>query len=240
MRKSIWEWAVEYCGDPQSHFERGKVILEFLKREGLRPEHRVLDVGCGALSQGKPLIEYLDSGNYTGLDPNGWLIEAALHKFPELMGKFPSFSYDNEFTANGEYDFVVAHSVLSHVASWQMDQALANIRKQVTDEAVFLASLRLSEDDTVDRTWVYPGVSFFRLGTVIRKAHHWGWDVVARGAYQGEMTEVCPNDFHDWVLFRAVRPPGLVNQIGLEAEQRDKEDEKILELAKRIYRRRDA
>jgi hypothetical protein len=60
MRKSIYEWAVEYCGDPESHIKRGEIILSLLLKNGLMPRHKVLDLGCGALSQGKPLIEYLD------------------------------------------------------------------------------------------------------------------------------------------------------------------------------------
>lgn len=240
MRKSIWEWAVEYCGDPESHFERGEVILEMLKTEGLTPKHRVLDVGCGALSQGLPLIKYLERGLYTGLDPNGWLIEAALDHLPGLEAKEPKFSYDSEFMAGGEYDFVIAHSVLSHVADWQMNQALMNIRKQTVDEGVFLASLRIAEEDTVDRLWVYPGVSFYRMGTVVRKANHWGWDVARRPYYQQVLTATCPNDFHDWVHFRAVRSPHDVNMMSIEAEQRDNEDAEILEIAKAEYRRRHA
>jgi SAM-dependent methyltransferase len=42
--------------------------IAFLKEMGLRPHHRVLDIGCGPLRGGFPLIEYLQARGYTGVD----------------------------------------------------------------------------------------------------------------------------------------------------------------------------
>jgi cyclopropane fatty-acyl-phospholipid synthase-like methyltransferase len=42
--------------------------IEFLLKQGLLPHHRLLDFGCGTLRGGIPLIEYLNDGNYVGLD----------------------------------------------------------------------------------------------------------------------------------------------------------------------------
>jgi cyclopropane fatty-acyl-phospholipid synthase-like methyltransferase len=241
MRKSVYEWAVEYCGDPASHTKRGEVILDFLRKEGLKPHHRVLDVGCGALSQGKELIEYLGSGNYVGLDPNGWLIEAALNEFPQLQTKDPLFSYNSEFlTSHGPYDYVVAHSVLSHVAEWQMEMAIQNLRSQVNIGAIWLASVRLAEEDTVARNWVYPGVSFFRMGTIIKASAHAGWSVEERPRYREGLEAKCPNDFHDWIAFYAVRPPHEIGEISRQDEARKEEDDEIMQIAMDEYRRRHA
>jgi hypothetical protein len=44
--------------------------LEFLKGHGLRPEHKLLDVGCGCFRAGRYFIDYLDRGNYYGVDAN--------------------------------------------------------------------------------------------------------------------------------------------------------------------------
>lgn len=238
-RRGIYQWAVEYCGDPASHQKRGDIIVDFLRREGLEPHHKVLDVGCGALSQGKPLIEFLDSGNYVGLDPNGWLIEAAIEEFPHLLNKNPEFSFNNEFsTGKGPFDFVVAHSVLSHVAQWQVDLAAQRIREEVEKDAIFLASVRLTDEDTLDRTWQYPGNSFFRFGTLLGKVTHAGWTIEHVADYKEIMVQSCPNDIHDWVRMRAVMSPRDINSLVQEAEARDREDKEILEIAKQEYRRR--
>src|SRR5271165_3310432 len=51
----------------------GQLQFELLKREGCRPNSKVLDIGCGCLHAGIPLIQYLEKGNYVGVDPNEWL-----------------------------------------------------------------------------------------------------------------------------------------------------------------------
>jgi ubiquinone/menaquinone biosynthesis C-methylase UbiE len=39
-------------------------------------QHKLLDIGCGALRGGIHFINYVDAGNHYGLDLNSWLIEA--------------------------------------------------------------------------------------------------------------------------------------------------------------------
>lgn len=55
--------------------EMGRHQLDWLRAQGLRPEERFLDVGCGALRAGRFLAGYLDPGNYYGIDVNKDLIE---------------------------------------------------------------------------------------------------------------------------------------------------------------------
>jgi hypothetical protein len=42
--------------------------IQFLTARGLKPEHSLLDLGCGVLRGGIPLIRYLDPGRFVGLD----------------------------------------------------------------------------------------------------------------------------------------------------------------------------
>ncbi len=56
----------------------GELQLELLKLEGCSRESHVLDVGCGCLSAGVPLMRYLRRGRYVGIEPNRWLLGAAL------------------------------------------------------------------------------------------------------------------------------------------------------------------
>jgi SAM-dependent methyltransferase len=240
-RKSIYEWAVEYCGDPASHSLRGLMIRDFLIEQGMTADSRVLDIGCGALSQGAALISYLNEGNYVGLDPNGWLIEACLQADPQLEEKNPSFHYGSEFKIKGEepFDFVVAHSVLSHAAQWQLEQALMNVRKLVRPGAVWLASLRLSEEDLFSRTWMYPDVSFFRLETVKTVGWHAGWHVQRMDELRERLIRLCPNDFHDWVRLYAVEIPEEINELRLDDERVRAEAEGLLDAAHTLYRQRE-
>lgn len=193
--KTVYEYAQEYTG---ADWTKGEVILDFLIEEGLQPEHRVLDVGCGCLAEGRWLIRHLDVGNYTGLDPNGWLISAGLDEEPELQWMEPEFVVRGDFDVVGDFDMVVAHSVLSHVSLPQLQQALRNIRRNVQAGGVWLASLRLGDDD-FDPVWRYPDVSFFSLGTLAAYAAAAGWRVEHVPEYCERLMAVSPADVHDWV-----------------------------------------
>jgi SAM-dependent methyltransferase len=48
-----------------------------LGKLGLRPEHRLLEIGCGPLQAGAPLIRFLEPGNYTGVDISASRLDAA-------------------------------------------------------------------------------------------------------------------------------------------------------------------
>lgn len=236
-RKSIFDWAKEYTGDPVSWDGRGKLIRTFLKELGLKPEHKVLNVGCGCLSEGAPLINYLDAGNYVGLDPNGWLVESALLEMPELEERKPRFYYGSDFQVpERDFDFVVSHSVLSHVADWQLDLALANVRPLVKQGGVWLASYRRGSDDSYSRVWQYPGISEFRFETVTGRAFTHGWDVVEIPEYKERMVRRCRNDFHDWLKLTAITTPAEVNLMRLTVEGREKRDREILQMAERLWR----
>lgn len=239
-RKSIYEHAVAYCGDPSSHMQRGELMLQFLQEEGLEPTHKVLDVGCGALSQGEPLLHFLEPGNYTGLDPNQWLIEAALLEKPWLLQRNPHFTDNSEFRASdGPYDYIIAHSVLSHAAHWQLEQALRNVRESSNEGAIWLASLRLDQYDVYARNWVYPGVSYFRIETVKAVGWHAGWLVEQKPSLRERLTQVCPHDFHDWVKLTAIPTPESMNTLRITEEEARREDREILAIAERLHARRE-
>jgi SAM-dependent methyltransferase len=80
---------------------KGKYRFEFLVESGLRPEHRLLDIGCGSLRIGVPAIRYLEPGNYFGVESHLFSLEAAatyeipLHRLEE---KHPRLLWDADFT----------------------------------------------------------------------------------------------------------------------------------------------
>src|SRR5260370_29281117 len=59
-----------FLGVPVETFaEAGRRQLDALLEEGLRPESRVLDIGCGRLRAAYSLIHYLHPGCYHGIYP---------------------------------------------------------------------------------------------------------------------------------------------------------------------------
>ena len=98
-----------------------------------------------------------------------------------VVNKGARFLTRDDFDASSlgvKFDFVFAHSVLSHAAYWQLEAFLRNTSKVLLPEGKILASLCLAEgnaygnpgtsnkQDSMDDTWQYPGNSWFKLTTV--------------------------------------------------------------------------
>jgi len=131
--------------------ESGRRQLALLKREGCLPSSRVLEVGCGALHAGNPTIEYLEPGKWVGIEPNGWLIDAALTNPGNrrlVESKRACFLNVDDFDASSlgrSFDYVLSHSVLSHAAHWQLPLFLHNVGKVLAPSGRIVASFRLAE-----------------------------------------------------------------------------------------------
>jgi SAM-dependent methyltransferase len=179
----------------------------------------VLEIGCGYLHAGIPLIRYLDKGNYVGVDPNDWLRETALknrHIRQIVEEKRPRFLSVDNFDASElgmKFDFVLSHSVLSHCAHWQLEVFLRNVAKVLTPGGRILVSIRLAEgnvygsggtrdkEDSGHEEWQYPGVSFFKLSTVVKTAEVLGLTAAHVPEYTEFYTKTRPMECHDWILF---------------------------------------
>lgn len=198
----------------------GKIQCELLQREGCVPESRVLDVGCGALHAGFELMQYLNAGNYMGLEPNGWLIDVALAERPGVaqavrgMGaEFITNAWDFDCLYVSRFDFALAHSILSHAADWQLEQFLQNIGKALTPYGKIVASIRLAQGNNFGSTgtpdgegthlqaWEYPGVSWFKLSEVIAIANCYGFDTLHKPEYGAYYASLRPYEHHDWLVF---------------------------------------
>ena len=197
----------------------GRLQFDLLRREGLCPNSVMLEVGCGCLNAGVFFIEYLERGNYVGIDPNEWLREAAIREC-QLHGlieqKSPIFLSNTNFDAISlgmKFDFAFSHSILSHTAHWQLEQYLKNVGHVLKPHGLILASIRLAEgnafgnpgspnkNDSEDREWVYPGVSWFKLATVQEMARKAGLAAVYKPEYTAFYTLTRPAEYHDWIVF---------------------------------------
>jgi len=55
--------------------EIGKLQLDFIFTQKLKPEMKFVDIGCGCLRGGVHFLRYLNSGNYYGIDMRASLID---------------------------------------------------------------------------------------------------------------------------------------------------------------------
>jgi SAM-dependent methyltransferase len=134
--------------DPAAFFDVGRWIVEDLERRcGLRPDHRVLDVGCGAGRLAWALGTYLDDrGGYEGFDVDArsiaWARSHISTRFPRARFQLVNvgnrqynpagaveaselrFPYDD-----GSFDVVHLHSVFTHLLPPAVERYLEEIRR---------------------------------------------------------------------------------------------------------------
>ncbi|MBV8199782.1 MAG: class I SAM-dependent methyltransferase [Acidobacteria bacterium] len=128
--------------------ELGALQLDFMIRHGLRPDMRFLDLGCGCLRGGVRFIEFLDPGNYYGLDANasllrcGWEIELPRAK---LAGRLPrqNLLLNRDFEAwrfGASFDMVLAQSVFTHLPQDWLRRCLVELARCVHPGGSFFAT----------------------------------------------------------------------------------------------------
>jgi SAM-dependent methyltransferase len=200
-----------------NYFKVGLLQLELLKKNGLWPGARVLEIGCGCLVAGRPLLEYLEPDRYVGIEPNRWLIDAVLEGLPDTQVLFakkrPAFLYNTNFDAAElgiEFDFIISHSVLSHAAHWQCPQFLHAVKRVLAPSGVALASIRFCDEnrktmgDSMGAEWVYPDVSYFAWETIQRFAAEQQLAVEWRDDYREFFVAGAPSNYHDWIRLRHI------------------------------------
>lgn len=123
----------------------GQLQFEFMVDRGLRPEHRLLDIGCGCLRGGIHFLRYLDAGNYCGLDINRSLIEAGAHEIEEagLGRKQARLMVDDSFSFEGfgtTFDLMVSVSLITHLPSNVIVRSLDAVRRHLAPGGTYYAS----------------------------------------------------------------------------------------------------
>lgn len=207
--------AIKFVGN--TRLENGAAQLELLLIEGLKQDQYVLEIGCGALVASIPIMSYLDDGHFVGIEPNQWLIHDSLNireNYELCFKKAPQFFYNSNFDgslANIEFDYIIAHSIISHAANWQFLQFLENCAKVLKPNGKVIFSLRLtkpnkwgspgsSEDETYFNEWMYPGNTYFKEETVFKEASKLFRKVEHIPEYTDIITKTDGGAFHDWFV----------------------------------------
>ena len=160
-----------YVGPGEYYDLSSGLQFSLLLFSGLRSHHRVLDIGCGSLRLGKLLVPYLDAGGYYGVEPEKWLVDAAIAKElgeTQVALKSPRFLYSDGFEFSSfstRFDFCVAQSIFSHTTRAQIVQCLKSVADVLEPDGIFLATAYLGDDDYAGTEWVWPGCVAFRLAT---------------------------------------------------------------------------
>jgi cyclopropane fatty-acyl-phospholipid synthase-like methyltransferase len=124
--------------------------FEFLTARGLQPEHRLLDIGCGTLRGGLPLIEYLQAEHYVGIEARAPVLEEARQELDEagLTHKRPLLmcaSDPSQIELTARFDFIWAFSVLFHLRDEFVDGYLGLISSALAEGGAFYANVMLGD-----------------------------------------------------------------------------------------------
>ena len=166
-------------GSAENYDLMGRDQFEMLKFWGMHEDHYLLDIGCGSLSGGRFAIDFLAPGHYFGIEPQQWLIDEGVRRevgSAVIAAKRPHFSNDAAFNLSvfgRQFDFMVAHSILTHTSQRQMQQLFAAAASAMAPGAVLLATYLQGDSDYTGDEWIYPSVSFYTFATIeaLARAH---------------------------------------------------------------------
>lgn len=134
----------EYVG---GHWDEiGQLQFDFLVAQGLRPQHVLLDIACGALRLGVKAIPYLEPGHYLGIEKERSLIRAGLEQElpPELRRqKRPRLLCDGRFRFwrfRQPLDVAIAQSLFTHLPPDLIGLCLQRLRPCLKPGGVFYAT----------------------------------------------------------------------------------------------------
>jgi SAM-dependent methyltransferase len=165
---------------------------KFLVERGLRPEDYLLDVGCGTLRGGIPLIRYLDAGHYYGIEVRTEVLDEARRELKEcgLQHKRPVLIWNPSVVdLAGRFTYAWAFSVLFHMTDAILDETVKLVADSLADRGVFYANVNIGE--RAEGSWasfpvVHRSLAFYKaassrhqlqlrtLGTLAELGHHSG------------------------------------------------------------------
>jgi len=171
-RYTIWRLKREYSGRPYKEFysawvnhqakldpkkaiggmweEIGKLQFDFLLQNGLKPNHKLLDLGCGSLRGGVHFINYLRPKNYFGMDISEEIHKSANETLKEshLEAKQPTLIHNTDFSfkelEEKKFDYILAQSVFTHAPLSDIEECFQNVGKILKSEGMFFATFHES------------------------------------------------------------------------------------------------
>ena len=115
--------------------EIGRMQFDYLRTAGLMPGMRFLDVGCGCLRGGVHAVQYLEAGNYFGIDLSRDLLDAGYDLEIAGAGLQDKLPRENlkatdtfDITPFAQiFDMALAVSVFTHLTLNHLKMCLINV-----------------------------------------------------------------------------------------------------------------
>jgi ubiquinone/menaquinone biosynthesis C-methylase UbiE len=159
-------------------------LRHFVEIGGLKPDHRVLDIGCGCGRMAVPLMKYLsEKGSYEGFDIVGVAVDWCQRHIAAQDSRFrfqQADVYNKAYNPRGShqpkeyqfpypadsFDFVFLTSVFTHMLSADMQHYLSEIARVLKPNGQCMISMFLINPES--QALMDAGQSAFRL-TIARQ-----------------------------------------------------------------------
>lgn len=168
LRQSKVERRHELVGSGHLWKMKREFQITFLKKAGLLPRHYLVDIGCGTLRGGIPLINYLDKGHYYGIETREVVLNEARKELLESgLNKTPSLLLSDDISKleiDTKFDFIWSFSVLIHMPDKVLNDCLLFVAKHLQDTGVMYANVNIGSQ--VNEKWqgfpvVYKSLDFY-------------------------------------------------------------------------------
>lgn len=173
--------------------------LNLLKKMGLLPHHRLLDIGCGPLQGGLAFIDYLEPWRYCGLDVRESVIEQAHNQIARagLTGKQPFLTVSRTFGKDElrglQFDFIWCCQVMYHLDETLLGSLLEIVPRLLAPGGKLFGDI-IGYPNKVTEGSRWSGFRFFlhTVESISIKAHGFGLSVQELGpieefGYPGEI-----------------------------------------------------
>lgn len=123
----------------------GQFQLDILKRQGLKSDHHLLDIGCGSLRGGLHFIKYLEPEHYWGLEISAKILQAG-ERFVEQSGiakRHPHLLLTNGsdlHRVGRRFDFVLAFGVFTDMPAEPVKALFRSVPQLLNNDGLFIAS----------------------------------------------------------------------------------------------------
>ena len=196
-----------FLGVPIKTFEEGgRRHLIAMLNQGLNPESKFLDIGCGCLRLAYWIMRFLDPDCYFGIEPAKQRVEYGLQCLftpEEVRSKRPRFDYNPDFdfsVFDTRFDYFLATSIWTHASKRQIAASLDSYCHTATPMGIFMTSYfpaETPEEDYQGDVWVGTSHESSTPGVI---KHSLAW-IQAQCQQRGLLVQELPGRDCDWQLW---------------------------------------
>jgi cyclopropane fatty-acyl-phospholipid synthase-like methyltransferase len=133
---------------------------------GMRSHNTLLDFGCGSLRLGRFAIQFLDPGNYCGIEPNAEIVNEGVklnHLKDLIKAKDVRIRISDDCDMawfQKKFDYIMAQSVFTHMPKSQIKLTLASAKGVMKRSSLFVANYKHGIKNYEGDVWTQKNITY--------------------------------------------------------------------------------